>query len=300
MSGVSDDFPALPGPRDVGERPFVVGVTYDWEASHRKAAESEAALDANPDAISDLTNRFAHFEFLPPRCRTEGQIDRTPAPKGEPTDCKAKARRDQKRGNWAAVLAPPTTGSDLSESDDDVPLAALADKVAAADDASDSDDDMPIAGLLTRSGGSRRKAGKNDAKDAVGKNKASSSGGKKKKKKTQPESSSDDDDDAAGVGELEVDESGHYVGVRYCHQFAHAGRCFARSKGSCPDPHLTLREVRRMAAKGESNDHALVRQHVYATFTANASHQRAPTWGNMPSLGTRKASWTQRHDSDDE
>ena len=65
-------------------------------------------------------------------------------------------------------------------------------------------------------------------------------------------------------------------------------------------PHLTLREVRRMAAKGESNDHALVRQHVYATFTANASHQRAPTWGNMPSLGTRKASWTQRHDSDDE
>jgi hypothetical protein len=55
-----------------------------------------------------------------------------------------------------------------------------------------------------------------------------------------------------------------------------------------------------MAAKGESNDHALVRQHVYATFTANASHQRAPTWGNMPSLGTRKASWAQRHDSDDE
>ena len=85
------------------------------------------------------------------------------------------------------MLAPPTTGSDLSESDDDVPLAALADKVAAADGASDSDDDMPIAGLLTRFGGSRgRKTGrKNDAKDSVGKNKASSSGGKKKKK-TQP------------------------------------------------------------------------------------------------------------------
>ena len=297
VSGVSDEFPALPGPRDVGERPFTVGVTYDWEASHRKAAEAEAALDANPDAISDLTKRFTHFEFLPPRCRTEGQIDRTPAPKGEPTDCKAKARRDQKRGNWAAVLAPPTTGSDLSESDDDVPLAALADKVAAADGASDSDDDMPIAGLLTRSGGSRRKTGrKNDAKDAAGAKKAVGN----KKKKTQPESSSDDDADDGGMGELEVDESGHYVGVRYCHQFAHAGRCFARSKGSCPDPHLTLREVRRMAAKGESNDHGLVRQHVYATFTANASHQRAPTWGNMPSLGTRKASWTQRHDSDDE
>ena len=67
-----------------------------------------------------------------------------------------------------------------------------------------------------------------------------------------------------------------------------------------------------MAARGESNEHAMreVRQRVYATFAAvNAGRhhqhtqqqQRAPAWGNMPSLGgTRKASWARAGDSDDD
>ena len=105
-----------------------------------------------------------------------------------------------------------------------------------------------------------------------------------------------------------MDDDGHYVGVRYCRPFAHAGRCVR--KGKCPDPHLTLREVRRMAAKGESNEHAAreVRQREYATFAAvnagrhhHTQQRRVPAWGNMPSLGgTRKATWARAGDSDDD
>ena len=325
----SKDFEPMPGPRDVGAE-CAVGVGYDWAAGHEKCADAERDsdeedADGKPREREECADadRLLGFEFLPPVCHTEGQIDRTPAPRGDPGAGRAKARRDQKRGNWRAVLAPPAKessegrSSDDSDSADDVPIAGLLARERTNGARSESDDDVPIAGLLARSaraGGSKKKAGaiarsrrKGGAKGGGGKEKTA---GKERDAPPAAAASSSDDDDDDDV-ELEVDDDGHYVGVRYCRPFAHAGRCVR--KGKCPDPHLTLREVRRMAARGESNEHAMreVRQRVYATFAAvNAGRhhqhtqqqqQRAPAWGNMPSLGgTRKASWARAANSDED
>ena len=325
----SKDFEPMPGPRDVGAE-CAVGVGYDWAAGHEKCADAERDsdeedADGKPQERGGLesADRLLGFEFLPPVCRTEGQIDRTPAPRGDPGAGRAKARRDQKRGNWRAVLAPPAKessggSSDDSDSDDDVPIAGLLARTRTNGARSESDDDVPIAGLLARygAGGSKKKTGTiaRSRREGGAKGGGGRAAARKKtagKERDAPpsgaspagaESSSDDD------VELEVDDDGHYVGVRYCRPFAHAGRCVR--KGKCPDPHLTLREVRRMAAKGESNEHAMreVRQRVYATFAAvnagrhhHTQQRRVPAWGNMPSLGgTRKATWARAGDSDDD
>ena len=334
----SKDFEPMPGPRDVRAE-CAVGVEYDWAASHEKCADAERDSDeedaegGKPRREGEArADRLRGFEFLPPVCRTEGQIDRTPAPRGDPGAGRAKARRDQKRGNWRAVLAPPVKesngGGSSDASDDDVPIAGLLARRERTNGApaSESDDDVPIAGLLAmygsekagaRSRSGRRGSARGDAKVGGGKaasrkqkaGKDGGNGGNAPGPAASPaaaESSSDDDDD--DDVELEVDDDGHYVGVRYCRPFAHSGRCVR--KGKCPDPHLTLREVRRMAARGETNEHGPVRQRAYATFAAvNAAgmhhqqrqQQRAPAWGNMPSLGgTRKASWARAGDSDDD
>ena len=152
-----------------------VGVEYDWAAGHEKCADAERDSDEE-DAEGSLetrrgmrdADRLLGFEFLPPVCHTEGQIDRTPAPRGDPGAGRAKARRDQKRGNWRAVLAPPAKessegrSSDDSDSADDVPIAGLLARERTNGARSESDDDVPIAGLLARSaraGGSKKKAG---------------------------------------------------------------------------------------------------------------------------------------------
>ena len=164
----SKDFEPMPGPRDVRAE-CAVGVEYDWAASHEKCADAERDSDeedaegGKPRREGEArADRLRGFEFLPPVCRTEGQIDRTPAPRGDPGAGRAKARRDQKRGNWRAVLAPPAKesngGGSSDASDDDVPIAGLLARRERTNGApaSESDDDVPIAGLLARYGSRRR------------------------------------------------------------------------------------------------------------------------------------------------
>ena len=86
----SKDFEPMPGPRDVGAE-CAVGVGYDWAAGHEKCADAERDsdeedADGKPQERGGLesADRLLGFEFLPPVCRTEGQIDRTPAPRGDP------------------------------------------------------------------------------------------------------------------------------------------------------------------------------------------------------------------------